>query len=229
MVSNNVAVVGNVTLGASSQIVSLNGIELASAADEVQAAGNATISGNFNLNGGNIAGPAAGNGSLSITGNLIGGGTITGNVALLGVFPDGPSTQVWFPVFPTSHPQLSLTDATFNIASATSYDTVIVHGRILLDPNSDGLLTVNLVDGFTPVAGDSFELFQSTTDTIINDFAGDDFATLPGNLTWNWVPSTGTLSVLAVVPEPADYALIFGASLLGLLLLRRRAREKQVA
>jgi hypothetical protein len=45
-------------------------------------------------------------------------------------------------------------------------------------------------------------------------------------LAWNFAPSTGILSIdEVIVPEPAAYALIFGASLLGLVTLRRRRKK----
>ncbi|HXF09463.1 MAG TPA: hypothetical protein VN625_01675, partial [Desulfuromonadaceae bacterium] len=44
-------------------------------------------------------------------------------------------------------------------------------------------------------AGDSFQLFNAT------GYAGNFAATnLPANATWNWNPSTGTLTALTVVP-----------------------------
>ncbi len=235
VVSNSPATVGNVTLGANAQLVSIGpGIVLASASDQVQTPTNAnsTISGNFDLNGGNIAGPTASVDTLNIEGTLSGGGTIHGNVLAFSVDPDGPATQEWFPSSPTAHPTQQFEDVTLNIASATSYDKEIVNGgRILFNPNGGATLTINLLDGFTPTAGETFTLFMATGGILASsDFDNFDFPDISNdNLAWNWVNTAGTLSVVAVVPEPSAYALIFGASMLGVLILRRWTREKRVA
>jgi autotransporter-associated beta strand protein len=234
VVSNSLATIGNVTLAANAQLVSINGLALASSSDQVQTPTNAnsTISGNFDLNGGNIAGPTASADTLNIEGTLSGGGTIHGNVLAFGVDPDGPTTQEWFPSSPTAHPTQQFEDVTLNIANTTSYDQEIVQGgRILFNPNGGATLTINLLDDFTPVAGDSFTLFMATGGILASsDFDNFDFPDISSdNLAWNWVNTTGTLSVMAVVPEPSTYALIFGASMVGLPLLRRRAWEKQLA
>ena len=87
-----------------------------------------------------------------------------------------------------------------------------------------GTLDIDLINGFTPTAGNSFDLLDFTT-------ASGTFAlslpTLGGGLSWNTsqLLTTGTISVAAAigaVPEPAGAAL----ALLGAAALIARARRR---
>ena len=147
-----------------------------------------------------------------------------------GIDPGDPSQQVYFP----SNGTEVITNATLDIESdtpatgnndPTGYSNVLVNGNISLDPFQEGTLQITFDSGFTPEAGDSFALFVSTNNDITGDFSTDEFPNLPSGLTWNWQPSIGTLSIMGAVPEPAAYALIFGAGMLGLMVLRRRRRK----
>ena len=232
-VSSSLAVVGNVTLAANARVVSINGLSLASAADNLQAATNANsiVQGDFEMNGGTIYGANANGKSLSIEGVLRGAGTVDGNVQAFGVDAGDPGEQTFNPNSSTNYTtkilsaNVDIENTTIGTGNTSGYSYYYVNGNISLNPNGGGTLTVTFDDGFTGEAGDSFAIFQSTNNKITGDFDFFDYsnATLSDNLAWNFAPSTGILSIVAV-PEPAAYALIFGASLLGLVTLRRRKK-----
>jgi hypothetical protein len=229
LTSSNFATVGNVTLGANAQLVSLNGVALASAADELQTSpnANAAVQGDFDISGGAVYGPTTAGKSLAIEGVLRGGGTVHGNVVAAGQDPGDPAQQQYFPTngtmnFANVTLDINGTVAAGTTESPTGYSSILVNGNITLDKNQMGTLTVLFDPGFVPAANESFALFVSTQSNITGDFATLDFPDLSGDgLAWNWAPSAGTLSLVAV-PEPAAGALIFGAGALGLLALRRR-------
>jgi hypothetical protein len=98
-------------------------------------------------------------------------------------------------------------------------------GRLAVTGNltADGVLGVDLINGFVPAAGAKFDVLDFATFT--GGFDTYDLPALPNGLTWDTtqVPTTGTLGI---VPEPAAGALAgIGA---GLTLLARRRRTRTV-
>jgi hypothetical protein len=106
----------------------------------------------------------------------------------------------------------------FDIASAASFDKITQYGSLA---NTLGAtLNVNLLGGFTPTAGDTFDVWTFSDKTKAGS---GTFASLPSNFTAAWVDTDGLGSLdtlrLTYVPEPATMLLLG----LGALVLRRRS------
>ena len=89
-----------------------------------------------------------------------------------------------------------------------------------------GTLTVSLLNGFTPTAGNSFDLLNYTTSS--GTFSSLSLPTLTSGLTWNTstLYTDGILSVSSsAIPEPSTYALLLGVSALALAACRRRQKK----
>lgn len=101
------------------------------------------------------------------------------------------------------------------------HDQAIVNGALSLD----GILQVALIDGFTPVLGDRFVLFQyGSLDSLHDRFTE---LRLPGTNGWSVDYGTGLNSqvVLTAVPEPGAMALLALGGL-GLGAVCRRGRRR---
>ena len=84
---------------------------------------------------------------------------------------------------------------------AGQYDRVIGVGKLTLD----GVITVALIDGFTPTPGDSFDLFDySLIDS--SDFDPETDLILPNLMNgWDWDRSSFLANgQITAVPEPAN-------------------------
>jgi hypothetical protein len=101
--------------------------------------------------------------------------------------------------------------------AGSQYDKLDVAGSLTLD----GTLNVTLINGFTPGAGNWFDLFDSSS--LNGTFDTINLPSLSSGLAWD----TTQLYVsgqLSVVPEPSSVALIIaGASVL--FALRRKAKR----
>jgi hypothetical protein len=91
-------------------------------------------------------------------------------------------------------------------------------------PDDNGTLDVDLLDGFSPSAGQSYDiLYGSTT----GSFAQMNLPALSNGLQWDTsnLDTTGTISV---TPEPSTLVLLVAASLgwLGYSLQRRSASTR---
>jgi autotransporter-associated beta strand protein len=97
--------------------------------------------------------------------------------------------------------------------AGSQYDRIDVTGQL----NLAGALDVELLDGFQPQAGESFQLFDAQ---LSGTFSRVTLPALSNGLSWNTsnLDTTGTISV---VPEPSTLALIC-AGALGLLGYARR-------
>jgi len=104
------------------------------------------------------------------------------------------------------------------------YDTVLADGSVLYQ----GRLSVDLLSGFVPTLGNSFQLI-ATTDTNTVTWSGTlDAPALAGGLSWqvSVAPSTlvgftGQALYLTVIPSPGALALLATAGAVG--ARRRRA------
>lgn len=116
----------------------------------------------------------------------------------------------------------SLSTSNFELGGltrGTGYDALNVDGALTFG----GTLNVTFINGFTPTAGNSFDLFNYATAT--GTFDTLNLATLSSGLAWDTsaLYTTGTLSINATaVPEPATWAAIFGLAALGLAVWRKR-------
>ena len=83
----------------------------------------------------------------------------------------------------------------------------------------DGTLEVDLINGFTPSIGDSFDILNGTTTGTFGSFK---LTPLPAGLNWD-TSALYSQGVIMVAPEPSSLALL-GAGAIGLIgyALRRR-------
>ncbi len=95
----------------------------------------------------------------SVYGN---GGTIAGSITSNGSINIGDAPMaVGFMTFLGNYTQRSLGSLTFDIASATSYDQLSVTGRAQLN----GLMTVDLLNGYLPQIGNQFQIMTFASET----------------------------------------------------------------
>jgi hypothetical protein len=79
-----------------------------------------------------------------------------------------------------------------------------------------------LIDGFTPMEGASFQIFNGASPGF--DAGSFQFATnLGGGLSWDTTALAST-GIVSVVPEPGAVALVVIG--LGICAFRRKARKK---
>ncbi|MCA9085973.1 MAG: PEP-CTERM sorting domain-containing protein, partial [Planctomycetaceae bacterium] len=108
------------------------------------------------------------------------------------------------------------------LTQGTGYDFLDINGNWTI---TGGDLQISLLGGFTPMAGNSFDLFDfnSLTGMFDNVF----LPTLGSGLSWNTssLYTTGVLSVnnAAAVPEPSTFGLLAIGSLSCIVLRRRRS------
>ena len=142
------------------------------------------LSGNGRLNADLISAGTIAPGLLSSAGSI----SVTGNVTLQS----------------TAHLAFDLGGLT----RKTGYDFFGVTGLLTLG----GSLDVSLLGGFAPQAGNSFDLFDSTT--VAGNFASIHLPTLAGGLTWNTtqLPTTGVITVAGLTVTPTTYTLAASAS-----------------
>jgi T5SS/PEP-CTERM-associated repeat protein len=103
----------------------------------------------------------------------------------------------------------------------TQFDALDISG--LADFN--GIMDINLISGFIPSAGDTFELanFGSFTGNPTFDFADADLSA--SHLFWNTrLFSTQGIIFVSAVPEPSSFAAVFLVA--GTLIMRRRHRTR---
>ena len=93
------------------------------------------------------------------------------------------------------------------------FEEVVTSGDI----NFGGILDISFADGFQPLVGQSFDLFDfSTVSGQFDEIRSDGFVLDTGDVSFG-----GSVSVVAAVPEPSTFVVL---SLSSLLLLQRRRR-----
>ena len=150
------------------------------------------------INNGHIAGTSSTQ-KITLTGYVKGVGTFD-NVTMTGTFSPGlsPTTaQVGNLGFANGSTLIMELGGT---TPGSAYDQILSSGALTFD----GTLTLSLINGFTPSAGQSFNLFDWSSAS--GTFASLNLPTLTSGLTWNTsqLYSSGVLSVLSA-GIPGDY------------------------
>lgn len=107
------------------------------------------------------------------------------------------------------------------LARGTGYDALDVGGALTFG----GDLRIDFLGGYSPVGGESFDLFDFNSTLSSGFFASLLLPTLDTGLAWDTsqLYSTGVLSV-AAIPEPSAAALLLAATALATATTRRRKR-----
>jgi hypothetical protein len=108
----------------------------------------------------------------------------------------------------------------FEIASLANFDQINVTGAF----NAGGTISVSLLDGYVPAAGDTFDLMDFGN--FVNNGYVFDLAQagLPSGLYWD-TAAFATIGSISVVPEPGTLALV-GMAGMSLLAFARLARKR---
>jgi T5SS/PEP-CTERM-associated repeat protein len=139
---------------------------------------------------------------LTMAGYVKGVGTFD-NVTFSGTFSPGfsPTTSYVGNVgFASTNTLLMEIGGT---TAGSQYDQLISSGQLALD----GTLQLALINGFTPVAGQSFNLFD--WQSLVGTFSGLSLPALGGSLSWNTsqLYATGIVSVIGTGSLPGDFNL----------------------
>ena len=220
ILSADAAVLGSqTTLGPGGSLTTLNGAQLGNASSldatkVLTATGSAEINSSF-VNNGMVNGPTASGQMLTFKQFVNGAGSTTGNVEYAAGYSPGNC-----PAAVSAQNVLFDTTSTLILELAgdmpgSGYDQLDISGQATLN----GTLDIELLGGFTPSAGESFQVFDGVT---AGSFAQINMPVLGNGLSWNTnaLYSTGQVSV---VPEPGTLALL-AAGGIGLLAAVRRRR-----
>ena len=226
--SSSTAILGSQTnLSTGSSLTALNGAQLGNptsvdATKVLTATGNAQIHATF-VNNGVVNGPTGSGQELTFYEAVTGAGSTTGNVEYAASYrpsnsPDGVSVQN---VLLDSTSTLILEVA--GTQPSSGYDQLDISGLATLN----GALDVTYLNGFSPSAGENFDLFNGRT---TGSFSSISLPVLSNGLSWNTsnLYANGTISV---TPEPSTLVLL-GVGAIGLLgygLRRRLARTAKPA
>jgi hypothetical protein len=87
--------------------------------------------------------------------------------------------------------------------AGSQYDQLVSSGQLTMD----GTLQLALISGFTPAAGQSFNLFD--WQSLVGTFSSLSLPALGGSLSWNTsqLYATGTVSVIGGGSLPGDFNL----------------------
>lgn len=154
-------------------------------------------------------------GVLEASGNINGAVNQTGGTLAPGESPGAFTVNGDYNLDSSASVEIEIAGLT----PVSQFDVLNVTGNSVLN----GIFDVNLLGGFAPQQGDSFDIFNGMIDASSSytfDFAD---AQLASGLQWNTSQfgSTGVLSVSAV-PEPSSWLLGLGATLLATRARRGR-------
>ena len=205
ILSADTAILGSQTnLAAGGSLTALNGAQLGNptSVDSTKiltATGSATINANF-VNNGVVNGPAGTDQELKFTQAVQGAGSTTGNIEYAASYKVGNSPDV-------VSVQNVLLDSTSTLIMelagtlpGSGYNQLDISGLATLN----GTLDVTYLDGFSPSAGDSFEIFEGRT---AGSFSTINLPALSDGLSWN-TSNLATNGTISVTPEPPTLALL---------------------
>lgn len=158
---------------------------------------------------------------LNIASNatLAGAGLLRGAITNLGSIAPGHSTGLLSFANDLVLQDLSSEDLQLAGLATNSYDRLAISGTLQVA----GILNVTFADGYVPVSGDIFNLFDYTA--VSGVFAQTNLPDFGDGRRWDTShlltdPSDPLSGSLLVIPEPAVMALFYVG--LGVLWLRRR-------
>ena len=172
-----------------------------------------------------INGTQTGGGAYTVaTGATVGGGgTLDGALTASGVVSPGAVGAAGTLLVTGGAAFNSGSTALFQLGgtAANQFDQLNLTGAL----SAGGTLDIDLIGGFNPSVGNSFDILDFTTAT--GTFALS-LPALSGGLSWNTsnLLTTGTITVatnLAAIPEPGAFALAAG-TLMGFIVRRSRQR-----
>jgi hypothetical protein len=215
----DVAQIGSVQLISSSKLSAPNGIAIRSG--YMLSGGNgSSIEGDVQ-NQGSLRGPSGPGEYLTLHGNVSGAGSYSGNVLFSDGFSPGNSpaaVNMEHAAFDSSN---TLTIELGGPLAGSQYDQLLVSGNAALA----GALDVQLLNGFVPSLGQSFEILD-IGGTRSGQFAGLGEGSLVGTFGGNglylsYAGGDGNDLVLSVaaIPEPATWGLIV---VTGIILAKTR-------
>jgi autotransporter-associated beta strand protein len=214
---------GTVNLAAGGRLTSLDqaaGIQL-KAGGNLTATGAARVDGAF-INSGAVHGPTGASEMLTFTDNVSGTGSFTGNILFTEHYAPGASPgSVSFENFAATATATVDIDLA-GLTQGSEYDFINVASLAQLD----GTLSVHLLNGFMPTAGNVFDVMHWGSRTgEFASFAGLD---LGGGLFLQPVyGASGLTLIAAAVPETETWLMLFaGTGLLGFVARRRRQHAR---
>jgi fibronectin-binding autotransporter adhesin len=168
--------------------------------------GNAAVNGQINVRAGSQMVIDAGKslslvsgGTLPNDGMLKGAGIVAGTVLNDGVVEPGDSVGTL--TIDGNYTQQSSGTLIAEIASTASFDRLVVTQHAALS----GQILLRLLGGFTPTAGDSFDLID--WNSVGGAFNVFQYPGLPAGLDWDFsqISTTGVVSVVNIPVLPGDY------------------------
>ncbi len=223
--SSSTAILGSQTnIGAGGSLTALNGAQLGNptsvdATKILTATGNATINANF-VNNGVVNGPTGSGQELKFTQAVQGAGSTTGNIEYAGSYQVGNSPDAVSVQNVLFDPTSTLIMEFAGDVPGSGYDQLDISGLAALN----GVLDVDLLNGFSPSAGEIFHLFNGQTTGSFSQFG---LPSLGNGLSWD-TSNLDTNGTITVTPEPSSLALLAAAGAVGLVGygLRRRATRR---
>jgi hypothetical protein len=216
--SKNQAALGSLTTLEGGTLVVANGLSLDFAHNIV---GNGVVESSNTLPkaviiNGNVEGTGAG---LHFTGYVKGVGTFAGNIQFDGTYSPGLSPAS----VNLENMRLGTTSTLLmeiaGTAPGSQYDVVNISGTA----NLAGTLDVELLGGFMPKAGDTFDILNGD---VNGRFSNLSLPSLSGGMSWD-MSALYSNGVITVVPEPSTLALL-GMGAFGLVVWFWRQKREAV-